>query len=119
MLRPARAVALLLPVLTLAACAGSARAPEPAPLVVELATENEFEDELEHELAPEPPPMRPPRALDDDGVFHVLGATPAYPRLRYLDGQVSLNESCAIRVENGLNRKIPPVYVNGLPIGFC
>ncbi|NOT31237.1 MAG: hypothetical protein HOP15_12390 [Planctomycetes bacterium] len=57
--------------------------------------------------------------LDDDGIFYVLGAIPEFPRVRYRDGQLSLNESCAIRLENKLNRKIPPMYVNGQPIGFC
>lgn len=65
------------------------------------------------------PFMRPPRPLVDDGSFYVLGSEAALPRVRYLDGQVSLNESCAIRRGNKLSRKIPPIYVNGRPIGFC
>ena len=62
---------------------------------------------------------RPPRVLDQDGIFYVLGEDPAHPRVRYRDGQVSQNESCAIQLANKLNRRIPPVYVNGEPIGFC
>lgn len=59
------------------------------------------------------------RPLSDDGIFFVESGDPKYPRVRYLDGQVSQNQSCAIRLDNKLNRKIPPIYVNGQPIGFC
>lgn len=58
-------------------------------------------------------------ALSGDGIHYVEGAEPTRPRVRYLDGQVSLNQSCAIQLGNKLNRKIPPVYVNGSPVGFC
>jgi hypothetical protein len=68
---------------------------------------------------PESLSERSVRSLSEDGNAYVLGADPAHPRVRYLDGQLSLNETCAIRVENKLSRKIPPVYVNGQPIGFC
>ena len=41
------------------------------------------------------------------------------PRIRYFDGdQVSLNDRCAVRKVK-LNTKMPPIYVNGQPIGFC
>jgi hypothetical protein len=63
--------------------------------------------------------MRPPRPLDDDGIFYVLGPDPAHPRVRYLDGQLAENESCAVQLGNKLSRRVPPVYVNGRPIGFC
>jgi len=102
-------VARLLPlILACAACSARPAAPEPALVVTEepVAPDNEL-------------PMRPPRPLDDEGIAYVLAPQPGFPRVRYLDGQLSLNESCAIRVENKLNRKIPPVYVNGQPIGFC
>jgi hypothetical protein len=99
--------ALLLP------CAASGCSTPPSPSKLELtapplATEEDTA-----------PPLRPPRPLDDDGVIYLLGEQPSFPRVRYLDGQISLNESCAIRVENKLSRRIPPVYVNGRPIGFC
>jgi hypothetical protein len=58
-------------------------------------------------------------SLDGEGVFPVPGPDPKYPRLRYLDGQVSLNESCMIRLENPLSPRMPPAYVNGRPVGFC
>jgi len=41
------------------------------------------------------------------------------PRIRYFEGnQVSLNDRCAVRKVR-LNDKMPPVYVNGQPVGFC
>ncbi len=57
--------------------------------------------------------------LDSDGVIPVSSANPERPRLRYRDGQVSLNDTCAIRLPNKLNPMIPPMYLNGAPIGFC
>lgn len=71
------------------------------------------------EVAGEMPCERPPRPLSDDGVFYVQSSEPASPRVRYLDGQVSLNDSCAIRRGSKLSRRVPPMYVNGKPIGFC
>jgi hypothetical protein len=69
--------------------------------------------------APSPPMGRPPRPLVDDGIFYVLGEDPAHPRVRYLDGQLALDATCAIQIGNKLSRKVPPCYVNGQPIGFC
>lgn len=63
--------------------------------------------------------LRPPRALDGDGAFYVATSDPAKPAVRYVDGQRSLNETCAIQLGNKLNRRVPPAYVNGRPIGFC
>lgn len=60
-----------------------------------------------------------PCVLDGAGVFYVASEDPARPRIRYADGQVGMSDHCAIRVANQLNRRIPPVYVNGRPIGFC
>lgn len=57
--------------------------------------------------------------LDGDGVVALPSDNPLRFHLRYRDGQVSVNDACAIRLENKLNPKIPPVYVNGRPIGFC
>ncbi len=43
----------------------------------------------------------------------------SFPKLRYTEtGLVSLNDRCAVRKVR-LNSKMPPVYVNGQPIGFC
>lgn len=41
------------------------------------------------------------------------------PRIRYYDdGLVSVNDRCAVRKVK-LNVKMPPIYVNGQPVGFC
>ena len=41
------------------------------------------------------------------------------PRVRYFEtGLVTLNDRCAVRKVK-LNTKMPAVYVNGQPIGFC
>jgi hypothetical protein len=68
-----------------------------------------------------PPPAAQPAAcvLDGAGVFYVAGADPTRPLVRYADGQVGPLDHCAIRTANKLSRRIPPVYVNGAPIGFC
>ena len=57
--------------------------------------------------------------LTGDGVFFVVSEDPKKPLARYSDGQLSLSNSCAIKLGNKLNRRIPPAYVNGQPIGFC
>jgi len=40
------------------------------------------------------------------------------PRIQYADGSVTLNDRCMVR-QVKLNRKLAPVFVNGLPIAFC
>lgn len=54
-----------------------------------------------------------------DGNTYVAGEDPKLPWLRYLDGQLSLSNSCGVLVGNKLNRRVPPMYVNGRPVGFC
>ena len=61
----------------------------------------------------------PALVLDGEGVFALPGDRPDRHRLRYVDGQVSRNEACAIQLENRLNHRVPPLYVNGRPVGFC
>jgi hypothetical protein len=49
----------------------------------------------------------------------VAGEEDSFPRIRYFEsGLVSLNDRCPVR-KTPLNPKMQPVYVNGLPIGFC
>ena len=45
-------------------------------------------------------------------------ADPKYPRLKYADSLVSLNDRCAVR-KYKLSARVRPVYVNGEPVGFC
>lgn len=42
----------------------------------------------------------------------------SFPRIRFADERVSLNDRCPVRKAK-LNLKMPPVYVNGRPVGFC
>lgn len=51
-------------------------------------------------------------------VATVVDTTAEYPHLRYEDGLVSLNDRCPVRRVR-LNPKMPPVRVNGHPVGFC
>jgi hypothetical protein len=52
-------------------------------------------------------------------VGELLAPADSFPLVRYFDGDlVSLNDRCAVR-KIKLNPKMPPVYVNGRPIGFC
>ena len=46
------------------------------------------------------------------------GDEEAYPRIRYSDEQVSVNDRCPVRKAK-LNLKMDPIYVNGRPVGFC
>lgn len=48
----------------------------------------------------------------------VPGDIDTLPRIRFADGQVSLNDRCPVR-KGPLNLRMPPVYVNGRPVGFC
>jgi hypothetical protein len=55
----------------------------------------------------------------DEGVVKVGSESPEHYRLRFLDGQLSLNQSCGIKRGNRLNPGVPPARINGRPIGFC
>ena len=48
----------------------------------------------------------------------VPGTDAEHPRVQYADSLVSLNDRCIVR-QNKLNPKIPAIYVNAAPIGFC
>lgn len=87
----------------------------------ERATEENSAEEraAEDDAAQEAPAMRPMLRLCQDGVTFVDGPDPRHPYLRYRDGQISASDSCAVRIGNKLNRRIPPAYVNGRPLGFC
>ena len=49
---------------------------------------------------------------------HMPTGDPSFPRIRYADSLLSVNDRCAVR-KNKLNLKVRPVYVNRQPIGFC
>ena len=41
-----------------------------------------------------------------------------HPRIKYADSLVSANDRCMVALQK-LNRRVRPVYVNGVPMGFC
>ncbi len=49
----------------------------------------------------------------------VISPEDSFPRLRYFETNlVTINDRCAVR-KTRLNPKMPAVYVNGQPVGFC
>ena len=49
---------------------------------------------------------------------YVAMADTAHPHIKYADSLVSANERCMV-AQQKLNRRVRPVYVNGVPMGFC
>jgi len=49
---------------------------------------------------------------------YVEAKDPAFPRLKYADSLVSANDRCIVS-QAKLNPRMSPLYVNGVPIGFC
>jgi hypothetical protein len=41
-----------------------------------------------------------------------------HPRIRYADSLESANDRCMVSKQK-LNLRVRPVYVNGVPMGFC
>ena len=67
-----------------------------------------------------PPVEVGPEAVPDAPPVEYVGAEAGdgHRPMRFADGQVSLNDQCPVR-KRGLNLRMPAVYVNGAPIGFC
>ena len=42
----------------------------------------------------------------------------SFPRVEYPRDGVTLNERCMVRMAR-LNRRMPPMFVNNFPVGFC
>lgn len=61
------------------------------------------------------PAGQPPKTPSAE---YVPGTEEAFPRIRFADSQISLNDRCPVRHAK-LNLKLDPIYVNGHPIGFC
>ena len=49
---------------------------------------------------------------------YVEAKDPLFPRLKYADSLVSANDRCIVS-QAKLNPRMAPLYVNGVPIGFC
>jgi hypothetical protein len=52
------------------------------------------------------------------GDRYVPTADPAFPRIKFADSLVSLNDRCVVS-RTKLNPRVRPVYVSGQPVGFC
>ena len=59
-----------------------------------------------------------PVVLVADHPIAFVDTTLEFPYVQFADGQVSLNDRCPVRRVK-LNRRMPPIYVNGRPVGFC
>ena len=55
---------------------------------------------------------------DATTVARFVDADAEFPQIEFPGGALSLNDRCPVR-KNKLNTRVPPVYVNGKPVGFC
>ena len=53
-----------------------------------------------------------------DAQRYVATADSTRPRLKFADSLVSANDRCIVS-QSKLNPSVRPVYVNGVPMGFC
>ena len=49
---------------------------------------------------------------------YVATADSTRPRVKFADSLVSANDRCIV-AQSKLNVRVRPVYVNGVPMGFC
>jgi hypothetical protein len=61
---------------------------------------------------------RPAELVPPVGEPSLVDPTAEFPKIRFADGLVSVNDRCPV-TKRKLSPLFPPVYVNGLPIGFC
>ena len=61
---------------------------------------------------------RPAELVRPAGKPALIDESAAFPRIRFGDGLISANDRCPV-TKRKLSKYFPPVYVNGLPIGFC
>ena len=69
----------------------------------------------------EAPDSIPAMYVDADGTHESMQRDTlrnAFPHLKMSDGRISLNDRCPVR-KVPLNRRLPALFVNGAPIGFC
>jgi hypothetical protein len=63
----------------------------------------------------------PAAFVDADGTHESLTRDTlrnAFPHLKLTGGAITLNDRCPVR-KAPLNRRLPTLFVNGHPIGFC
>jgi len=61
---------------------------------------------------------RPVELVLPVGTVELVDPSAEFPRIRFDDGLISANDRCPV-TKRKLSVAFPPVYVNGLPIGFC
>jgi hypothetical protein len=61
---------------------------------------------------------KPAEMVPPAGPVTVVDPGAPFPRLKFADGLISANDRCPV-TKRKLSPYFPPVYVNGLPIGFC
>ena len=61
---------------------------------------------------------KPSQVVPPVGKPEVIDASAEFPKIRFADGLPSANDRCPV-TKRKLSPAFPPVYVNGLPIGFC
>jgi len=61
---------------------------------------------------------RPAELVPPVGKAELVDASAELPRIRFADGLISANDLCPV-TKRKLSVAFPPVYVNGMPIGFC
>lgn len=59
-----------------------------------------------------------PVVLDDAGPASYVDAEADFTPIVFADGHRTLNDRCMVR-QAKLNLRMPPLYVNGEPVGFC
>ena len=61
---------------------------------------------------------RPAELVPPIGKPELLDPSAELPKIRFADGLVSANDRCPV-TKRKLSVSFPPVYVNGMAIGFC
>ena len=61
---------------------------------------------------------RPAEVVPPIGKAELVDPSAELPRVRFADGSISANDRCPV-TKRKLSVSFPPVYVNGMAIGFC
>lgn len=56
--------------------------------------------------------------VNDIGLGEYTDTSLTFPRMRYANGETTINDRCPVR-KVALNRRLAPLFVNGRPLGFC
>jgi hypothetical protein len=61
---------------------------------------------------------RPAELVPPVGEPTVVDVSAEFPQIRFADGSISANDRCPV-TKRKLSPYFPPVYINGMAIGFC